>query len=91
MTTQQKRAAGIALITFLASAVALPLLGMAWNAKVSTSDYRVDIQRVETAIEKKADKESVTAMLGEIKDIKTILCSKQDNRNDSACIPDRKP
>ena len=91
MTTPQKRALTVAVVGTLIGALALPLFGMVWGAKVNTSDYRVDMQRVETALERKADKENVTAILGEVKDIKTILCSKRENRNDSACIPDRKP
>lgn len=47
MTTTQKRAAGIALVTAIVGALAAPLLAMAWNAKVSTSDYRLDLQRIE--------------------------------------------
>lgn len=91
MTTTQRRAAAIALATAIIGAITVPLLGMAWHAKVSTSDYRVDMERVQTAIAKKADRDSVSALLGEVKDIKTILCSKRENRNDSACIPERRP
>ena len=47
MTTHQKRVAWLGVLLTILGAVSAPLLGAAWHSKVSTSDYRVDMQRIE--------------------------------------------
>lgn len=91
MTTPQKRALTVAVVTAVVGALALPLSLAAWNSKVSTSTYQLDMQRIANEIASKASRDTLKMVLNEVKDVKTILCGQRENRKDSACAPDRRP
>lgn len=70
MSTTQKRAALLGILTALLGAVTMPLLRTVWDAKVSSSDFRLYTQTVDSKLERLAVQDSMQREM-----LTDILCS----------------
>ena len=79
MTTQAKRTAALAILTAILGAITVPLLNAAWQSKVSTADFNLYAQTVNTRIDKLAAQDSVQREM-----MLDILCTVK-KQNDRRC------